>query len=336
MGQRANLILVESGKYQLFYNHWCANTIYRDLFWGVEHAVEFIRAQEEVDESGWLDEVWAEGGAVVDLDKRVFLIFAGEDIASDVQLRRVYLDVLRSVWQGWQVQWAYEGIADMAEYVGFPRENVLVEVESEDVLRFEVLLLQHLGWIDTVASIVTEDKAVKLFPLYDYTEDYLYYGSPLLAAIREYQGLDDLIIADGDPFPRGGFHLDIMARTLEFWVAPSIPDIKNRVRRKWQGWSVQSHRDRFEFQAERTSGRLRFPTGFERDLKTEIETMLLGEMAISEAELILQMVQARLEEGQKVKVNPWIMADVCLDVDLMQRQEILNRAFEALSQKQKN
>ncbi|MBD2531152.1 hypothetical protein H6G97_16795 [Nostoc flagelliforme FACHB-838] len=71
-------------------------------------------------------------------------------------------------------------------------------------------------------------------------------------------------------------------------------------------------------------------------MKTEIETMLLGEMAISEAELILQMVQARLEEGQKVKVNPWIMADVRLDVDLMQREEILNRAFEALSQKQKN
>lgn len=331
MGQRANLIIVEGGKYQLFYNHWCANTITRDLFWGAEHAVEFIRAQKEVDESRWLNEVWAEGGAVVDLDNRVFLIFETEDIASDVLLRRVYLDVLCFIWRGWQVRWAYEGIADMADYVGFPRENVLVEPESEDVRQFEVLQQQEYDFINTVASVVTEDKLVKLFPLGESIEDYLYNGSSLLTTMHEYQGLEKLIIADA--FPTGGFHVDITARRLDFWAAQVLPDIINRVRRKWLGWSVQSHRDRFEFQVERTNGQLQLPTRFERDLKTKIETMLMRQSLSSGAELFLKSVQAHLDLGHSVKVNPWTMVDTRLDVDLTQRQEILNRAFEALSQK---
>ena len=52
MGQRANLILVEGRKYQLFYSHWCANTLPRDLFWGPGHAAAFIRIQHAVDDSG--------------------------------------------------------------------------------------------------------------------------------------------------------------------------------------------------------------------------------------------------------------------------------------------
>ena len=94
MGQRANLVLVEDGKYQLFYSHWCANTLPRDLFWGPEHAVAFIRLQRAVDESGWLDDVWAEGGALLDLDRKRCLLYGGEDILYDVPLRRIISNCL--------------------------------------------------------------------------------------------------------------------------------------------------------------------------------------------------------------------------------------------------
>ena len=66
MGHRANLIIVENETYTLYYSHWCVNTITRDPFWGPDHAIRFFRAQREVDESGWLDDVRAEGGAVID------------------------------------------------------------------------------------------------------------------------------------------------------------------------------------------------------------------------------------------------------------------------------
>jgi hypothetical protein len=54
MGQRANYVLVEeSGRWSLFYSHWAANTIDRDLFWGPDHAIAFVRAQRPTTE--WLD-----------------------------------------------------------------------------------------------------------------------------------------------------------------------------------------------------------------------------------------------------------------------------------------
>lgn len=84
MGQRANLILVEAGKYQLFYSHWCANTLPRDLFWGPDHAQAFIRIQRPVGDSGWLDDVWAEGGAILDIDRN----FANSHFASPRALIR--------------------------------------------------------------------------------------------------------------------------------------------------------------------------------------------------------------------------------------------------------
>jgi len=66
MGQRANLIVVRDNTYDLYYSHWCANTLPKDLFWGEQYAIQFIEMQTRVDEPGWLDDVWAEGGAVLE------------------------------------------------------------------------------------------------------------------------------------------------------------------------------------------------------------------------------------------------------------------------------
>jgi hypothetical protein len=63
MGQRANLVIVRPDGYELFYSHWCANTLPRDLFWGPEHAERFIRMQRPAGHDEWLDTIWAEGGA---------------------------------------------------------------------------------------------------------------------------------------------------------------------------------------------------------------------------------------------------------------------------------
>ncbi len=124
MGHRANLLLVREGQYDLRYSHWAANTLPRDLFWGPQHAIAFVEAQPAAG-TDWLDDVWAEGGSVIDPGRRIFRLFGGEDLQYDVPLRRLYVALLGAVWQGWSVGWADEGIADLADYVGYPRERVL-------------------------------------------------------------------------------------------------------------------------------------------------------------------------------------------------------------------
>lgn len=67
MGQRANIAIGNAERYDLFYSHWCANTLPHDLFGGSDHAVDFVSCQRKVDRrDGWLDTIWAEGGAVID------------------------------------------------------------------------------------------------------------------------------------------------------------------------------------------------------------------------------------------------------------------------------
>jgi len=110
MGQRANLITFENGEYTLRYDHWCANRLDKILFWGVSYALDYFDAQERVGEEGWLDEVWAEGGAMLDLDKKHLLWWGGEDVLFDLPLRRVYLKLQEKNWNGWTIEWAYRGL----------------------------------------------------------------------------------------------------------------------------------------------------------------------------------------------------------------------------------
>ena len=65
MGHRANLILVDESDFSLYFCHWCALNIPGNLFWGPTHAQAFIQNQE-LEQWGWLDTNWAEGGVVFD------------------------------------------------------------------------------------------------------------------------------------------------------------------------------------------------------------------------------------------------------------------------------
>ncbi|MBC8059818.1 MAG: hypothetical protein H7Y18_04050 [Clostridiaceae bacterium] len=79
----------------MYYSHWCANTLPRDIFWGPKHAINFIEIQVKTDfEDWWLDDIWAEGGVIVDIEKKILLMYGGEDILFDIPLRKIYLKLL--------------------------------------------------------------------------------------------------------------------------------------------------------------------------------------------------------------------------------------------------
>jgi len=90
MGQRANLIIVSNGSAEIYYTHHRATTLDKDLFWGPDYVKGFIRAQQPVLDRSLLDEIWAEGGAVMDLDKRHLLWFGVEFLTGRVPLRRLH------------------------------------------------------------------------------------------------------------------------------------------------------------------------------------------------------------------------------------------------------
>ena len=172
MGQRANLLIVRNQSYTLYYSHWCAYTLPVSLFWGEQYAIRFIELQKQVDETGWLDDKWAEGGAVLDLERRVLLFYGGSDILYDVPLRNVLLGLMKNNWPGWEIRWAHEGIADLAAYVGYPTDKVLSVREAS---RHEASLAppEEKKWVDLVASVAFSEQELLIFPLEGELEDFL-------------------------------------------------------------------------------------------------------------------------------------------------------------------
>ncbi len=196
MGQRANLIIVENGEYELYYDHWCANAIDRYLFWEPEKSIDFFRSHEREGVDWWLDDVWCEGGAVIDCDRNYLLFFGGEDTNYDIPLRRVFMKLLQKMWMGWQVEWAYQGIVDLARYVDYPVSNVFSKCDPKPIDEDDEYFLcrpEENDWTDGVISIKFEG-SIRLLPIQlGHCEEILEHGNVVItiALKREpYEAID--------------------------------------------------------------------------------------------------------------------------------------------------
>lgn len=331
MGHRANLILVQGGRHDLRYSHWAASTLPDDLFWGPRHAIAFTKAQQLRGGDGWLDDVWAEGGSVIDADRQVFRLFGGEDLRYDVPLRRLYLSLLGRVWQGWDVGWADEGIAELADYIGYPREKVITPDHDSEVVS-DLEPPEKLDWSDVVGSVRLVDGSLRLFPLSGGLEDYYLMGGPPLAEVAATQpGLERLSLVEWTTtFPTGGFHLDLVSERLFYWSARDQPGVWARVAARWPGWSVSWVRDRFEDQLSACGGSLSFPERSPGALFEELRSMLLHQPSGSPVETILWLTEQDRAAGKVVEINPNALRDDRVELAAEAKSEILRRAAAQL------
>jgi len=331
VGQRANLILTHSdGKYDLYYNHWCANTLPVHLFWGPEYAEEFIREQSPVDESGWLNDIWAEGGAVIDAPNRRLLFYGGEDILSDIPLRNVFLCLIQQVWGGWELRWAYEGIADIAAYVDYPVERVISE---SDVDRAELSLAPppDLEWTDTIGSVRFEDGELLLFPLYGGVEGYLMGGPAMLQSIKRSFGYEHINLEEWTTsFPSSGFHIDLPEKTIDVWHADVYFDLERRLRAVWRDWTVRDHRSQYEKHLKNISEKLIVPLQSRESYITLLSQMLLKEYT-DPLSSFLGIVDRLSHGGKEVKVSPSAMSHSHYEIPIEIREKILLKAISEIN-----
>lgn len=332
MGQRANLVIVGPRGYELYYSHWCANTLPQDLFWGPEHGERFVRMQRLVnDEEGWLDTVWAEGGAVIDQPRKTLLLYGGEDILFEVPLRRLYLKLLQAVWQGWSIQWAYEGIVDIAEYVGVPRSTVVAQTSSSRDTQLSLIPPRERDWLECVGSFQFND-GLRLYPLAGMPESYVKAGVGLLGACDTVASVASLDLSEwSSSFPKGGFHVDASRKTLDFWIASECPNLLKVAQERWPGWSVTWHKDRFESQVSLTNRTLKMNEPLHSHLAQRVTAILDVEPKPVD---IMEVARLMAEQdGRKIDINeisPFALRDDRLSVPAETRRSILRSAFDAV------
>ncbi|NGZ75248.1 hypothetical protein [Saccharibacillus alkalitolerans] len=326
MGQRVNLALVRGGGYRLYYHHWCAETLTRDLFWGEEYALRFIEAQRGVEPEEWMNEDWAEGGAVVDLDRKTLLLYGGGDILLDIPLRQMYMRLLGASWPGWEVKWAGEGIVGLADYVGYAGHRLLGSFLHDP----DIPLLtpaEKKEWILTVASVRFPDGELLLYPQSTFYEYTLEYGERSAAYFDRSLGVKELYTQDWpEPVPSGGLHLDIAERLLYFWHADCVSGMAAKLAPYWPGWTIVDLGEEYGLHAGLAEGRLTFGEPDPEKKLARLREMLLYEWN-SPVEGVLRFAESQAEAGKSVAVNAAALSDDRTEPDRETKKEILERAI---------
>lgn len=328
MGQRASLAVLTERGTELYYTHWRANTLERDLFWGPAHATAFIRRQRsEADGAEILDDVWAEGGAVVDHTRQVLLWYGGEDTRWNVLLRRVHQALMSRLWPGWAIEWAPEGIADIADALGISRDAVLTRERNpahDPQVGFESS--GNPDWSRTVLSSLRNGE-LQLWTTCQDVDEVLSIGLPLLGSLAEVRGsatLDWTKISEDTP--TGGLHVDWDRRELSFWHAADLAGIRPHVHAWFPGWRVVWWRDRFEAQTAAAQGRLVLPTP-----ESEIDSLLasLREILLAEDRDYSGLIPSVLVKiGQPPqKINAFALRDDPLPLSPEERRRLLDEAM---------
>ncbi|MBX3064140.1 MAG: hypothetical protein KF726_14275 [Anaerolineae bacterium] len=331
MGQRANLLIVDESGYQLYYCHWCAISLDVDLFWGPEYAIPLVQKQRAVNTDNWLNNQWAEGGAVIDRRQQVLILFGGEELFFDIPLRRLYLELLRQVWNGWQVRWAHNGVLDLSDYVHFPRDEMLFikEIANHMPSLHPPMDKRQIG---IIGSFVLEDDSLRFFPLsfslvYK-LEALLNTGPHLIELARNTESLDYLPLDQWtNDFPKGGFHIDLPAKQILCWHV-NAPEIKSYLNQAWQGWETLWLGDAYEPHLERIRGRVTLPSVDIGELLTRLEEFLVHRPLRSDDQRVKLVARiAQMEsEGYEVRNNEFALRDDPLQLDSATRRRIFDQA----------
>jgi hypothetical protein len=256
MGNRANIVVVENHDWQLYYSDWAGCRILDALIGGPDAALRYVRSLQHCSKAEWTDPMWADGGALIDLDRRRLLFF-GEELMVEMPVRRALMTVLAELWPGFEIGWAYDGTTELAGYVGatlresrWDRKPTIRPTHDRDVLC-------HL------VSVVNAVGQLRMWPLYwDLSEAW---RGPQLLDVLPGRGLKKLAL---NMIPEGGVHIDVGAKTVGAWQTADGMGIFQALPELWSGWQTECWEDRYEEQVARCGGSLRVP---DLDLSVRIE-----------------------------------------------------------------
>lgn len=276
MGHRANLVVITERGRELYYSHWGASTLDRTLFWGPDVATQYARQHTSFDDAiELLDEVWGEGGAVIDHVQRTLLWFGGEDVLFDVPLRRVHQSMMAEMWPGWALHWAFEGVAEIADRLGVVRDTLVSWQPDVADPTWVFRRADDPAWISTSVSCSFRGEC-RFFATDGNLPDVLALGRPLLDRLLNEPGPSSFDWSSRTTeFPTGGVHVDHDHRSLAFWHAADAPGVLARNEARFSGWSVTSWRDEYEAHLRAAPG-LTFPPRDVAELRASLVRHLLA------------------------------------------------------------
>lgn len=255
MGNRANYVLIKGGRKQIFFSRWGAPTIPAVLLSGPEGTLKYIRAVEPDD--ALMTNVFAEGGILYNADERRVLFWGGDNIPYHPYLRRPLLKLLQALWQGWSINWAMYGVADLAYALGWDVWEVLKDMSDDTAFLagsgpvIEALHIQREA--DMLISVRAKTGVVRDYrvsPNENFDDSLFYLARPYLLLSHGPELLSMLALHPTAPLPKegrnqepgSGAFIDEETQTLWIWHHEILdPRYQEALARRWPGWQIKGH-----------------------------------------------------------------------------------------------
>ncbi|GAA1572939.1 hypothetical protein GCM10009827_113650 [Dactylosporangium maewongense] len=249
MGSCVNYVLVRDGEHTVYSQGGGAGHGIDYIFAaGPEVILRFLDNLGDSAGREWFDDIYCEGGVLVDVDRRVLLLF--NTVYNQVVYRAAMLEAYAATWPGWEIRWAYDGIADLMVYVGVDPAGAHRDREPKRTERNE------FGPDDRVAAVVTvrgADGRVRLYGL-----------NPDMAWRRWFMGPDlvEWVCAgpelpeSAEDMPTAGLDLDPAARRAGLWTVQPLRGLRQRWAELWPGWTLEFWGDDMARQAVHDPDRL--------------------------------------------------------------------------------
>ena len=174
-----------------------------------------------------MNDVWCEGGAVLDYDAHELLIFGGEDVLFDIYQRAIWLRLMSPLWPGWTIRWAARGILDLVAKVDLPPEALLArKPPGFKAPELRPTTLEKSSCF-TLVTIYPTHCTIRARPFFwrDRT------CSPGVKRLNSPPFIDAIP-------PSAGLEIDPQGWSLRYWHAHGRCTLQENMESRWPGWQV--------------------------------------------------------------------------------------------------
>lgn len=243
MSVRGNAFVVLNGQVTLWYDKWAAEDLPRRLNAGPALFLDRLYGWSLDDAP--MNDVWCEGAALIDIDRRRLRWFGGSSINRRPWGRRVVSALLPLVWRGWSVAFECEGqsglVRDMVA-LGLPIALGPPDDNDSDLTAIDFEIVDDaLRATHTVTVLGRGVVGLRLPRIRS--------GSPLHCTIASVLAQGETAIDKLSSAPTlasmpheerlgGGALIDPASRQIRIWHETQAPDARAPIEQSLPGWDV--------------------------------------------------------------------------------------------------
>ncbi|ETJ98183.1 hypothetical protein [Propionimicrobium sp. BV2F7] len=275
MGSRLGIFVRTSNGWEIYYDHWAAQTIGGDIALdGYEATMERVRGMTsfDIDHPNKVDGIIFLEGTLV-IDETTKTVFWAEE-SEALYLPRIINHLIEHTWPGWRAVWNVEDVHSALRAMGIDPASMIEQGNPEH------RTMEDSSWFgpwdefdpSDAMAVTYRDGQTLLWHNEVLLEDVLAFGPDELYrfALKVRHGIDN-----GEPWawedqhpddlPENGIHIDFIQEQIRWWGFQDGLLGIDTFKGNWPDWSYETMGDNYEWFERLTGRKLRqWPTDVEQ------------------------------------------------------------------------